>query len=357
MEISNNLQIQPLIIQEFFGFMPDGKEVFTYRLGNKNGMELQLTNYGATLMALKVPLKNGKLADVVLGFDSLESYIASFSLPSPPYFGATIGRYAGRISAGRFTLNGTEYQLNQNNNGHALHGGVQGFSQVVWEAEAHQSTEGVSVTFKYTSAHSEEHFPGNLQVQVTYTLTASNEMILKYNAVSDADTIVNLTHHSYFNLEGHQADILNQHLFVDAGFALQTDLENIPNGQFLDLNAYGMSFNPEQKCPSAIDNTFLVRKSSKPVAALSSTKNQLRMQVFTDQPGIHIYVGGNCFNQIKGKQDANYHELSGICFEAQHFPDAPNHEHFPSATLKKGERYTQQTIYKFENLADEKDFF
>ena len=350
MEIKHIPYFKDNIIAKSFGILPNGKEIFTHQLTNKNGMELHIIDYGAAITAIKIPLKNGKLVDVVLGFDTLEKYIQSFHLPSAPYFGAIVGRFAGRINKGIFDLNGKTYQLHQNNNQHSLHGGINGYSQVVWKAEEREIPDGSSITFSYLSQDNEEFFPGDLKIKVTYTLTEFNEIKIKYDAFSDQDTIVNLTHHSYFNLDGHNTDIKNQDLFVNAEYLLEKTEENIPTGRFLDLTNHPFDFNLPKKCPTAIDDTFILPEVLEPIASLSSAANGIKMNVFTDQPGLHIYIGGNCFNQLEGKENANYHTTSGICFETQNFPDAPNHPHFPDAVLKKGETYTQRTIYKFEMM-------
>ena len=348
-------QFNSNILKKPFGVMPNGESVCLHHLINENGMELHLIDYGATVTAIKIPLKNGKLIDVALGFETLDNYIDSFNLPAAPYFGATVGRFAGRINNGALSLNGKMFQLDQNNNQHTLHGGTKGFSQTIWKAEECQTYEGLGITFSHFSPNNDAYFPGNLEVKVTYILTENNEIKIKYHAVSDQDTVINLTHHSYFNLDGHQGDIKNQDLFVDAAFVLETNNENIPTGRVLDLSQHLFQFNPPKKCPLTIDNTFVLQANSKLASSLSSAKNGIKMNVYTDQPSVHIYVGGNCFNKIEGKDKANYHALSGICFETQNFPDAPNHAHFPNAVLRKDEFYTQQTIYKFEMLALEND--
>ncbi len=332
------------------GFTPYGEAVHSYTLKNQNGMELQIMNYGATVMSLKMKLKNGKTTDVVLGFDTLEKYIESYGLESAPYLGAIVGRYAGRIANGNFELNGEKFQLNKNNGENSLHGGNTGFSQVVWKVRRVDFYKNPSITLAYSSPENEENFPGKLDVEIIYTLSEKNELIVEYKATTDKDTIINLTHHSYFNLNGHDADICDQQLFINSKRILETTEENIPTGRFLNLSNCPFDFTIPKNCPEKIDTTFIIDKQTPITASLSSTKNQLRMNIFTDQPGVHIYVGGNCFNQIKGKENAGYHRLSGICFETQNFPDAPNHAHFPSAVLKKGEAYLHKTIYHFESF-------
>ncbi|RTY88430.1 galactose mutarotase [Flavobacterium sp. RSP15] len=335
---------------KLFGLMPDGQEVSVCELINKNGMQLKVTNYGATITWLKMPLKNGALVDVVLGFDTLEAYIKSFDLKSAPYFGATVGRYAGRINNGFFSLNGKAFHLNKNNNHNSLHGGNIGFSQKIWRVKNVKEGKNPSITLAYFSPDGEENYPGGLSVEITYMVSEDNELIIEYKAISTEDTVVNLTHHSYFNLDGHDSDILKQELIVNAQKMVETTDQNSPTGRFLDLDNKPFDFNKPKKCPSKIDATFILEKKNEFAASLFNKKNNLKMSVYTNQPAVHIYVGGNCFNTIKGKDNADYHALSGICFEAQNFPDAPNHEHFPNAILKKGEIYYHKTSYKFQSF-------
>lgn len=335
---------------ELFGVMADGKVVNSYELTNKRGAKLKVINYGATVTSLKIPLKSGEMVDVVLGFDTLENYINSFDLESAPYLGATVGRYAGRINNATFNLNGEIIHLDKNNNGHSLHGGKDNFSKKVWEVKNVNEGCSPSITFSYLSPANEGNYPGDLSVELTYTLSENNELIIEYNAQTTEDTVLNLTHHSYFNLDGHDSSVSEQELIVNSHKMLETTTENIPTGRVLNLENNAFDFNQPKPCPSKIDNTFVIEKENELAASLFNKKNNLRMSVYTNQPGVHIYVGGNCFNTIKGKENANYHALSGICFETQNFPDAPNHEHFPSSVLKKGEVYHHKTIYKFQSF-------
>lgn len=339
----NNLAI----FKKSFGKLPNGKEVFCYTLCTKNGMELDVINYGASLTSLKIPLENGNKVDVILGFESLSDYVNSFSLPSAPYFGAIVGRYAGRINQAQFTLNDKVISLTKNHNSHQIHGGLEGFSKAFWEVTAADSN---SITLEYCSKNGEENFPGEVVTKITYSLTEEEELMVSMIAKSNQDTSINLTQHSYFNLDGHSDTIINQELLVNAVETLETTSENIPTGQFINLKEHEYDFSNPKKCPNYIDNTFVLSKKDAIAATLFSKKNNLKMSVLTNQPAVHIYVGGNCFNQIKGKENANYNSLSGICFEAQNFPDAPNHKHFPSAVLKKGDTYIHNTTFKFEKL-------
>ena len=334
---------------KFFGYMPNGAEVNSCELTNKRGMQLKVVTFGATITSLKIPLKNGSFIDVVLGFDTLEAYLNSFNINSAPYFGATVGRYAGRINNSTFRLNGKSIDLNSNNNGHSLHGGNIGFSQKQWEIKNVNEGENPSITLSYFSPDGEENYPGDLSVNLTYTLSDQNELIIEYDATTSEDTVINLTHHSYFNLDGHNSTILEQDLSINSKKILETNEHSIPTGQFLNLENNPFNFNQAKKCPQTIDTTFVLNDGEKFSASLFNPKNNLEMLVSTNQPAVHIYVGGNCFNSIKGKENADYNHLSGICFETQNFPDAPNHDHFPNAVLRKGEVYLHKTMYKFQN--------
>jgi len=333
-----------------FGFMPDNVEIISYQLSNKNGMTVQIINYGATVTSLQIPVSTGKLVDVVLGFDSLEDYLKSYDLPSAPYFGTTVGRYAGRISQGIFKLNDQTFHLNTNNNENALHGGNVGFGEKVWSVTNSTLGNNPSITLGLVSEDLDENYPGELHVALTYTLTEENELKLEYKATSTKDTIINLTHHSYFNLDGHDATVLDQSIRIESDKILEKNPYNIPTGNFTDLAHHDFDFRTAKKCPSSIDDSFVLEPTNNAVAQLFSSKYNLQMSVFTDQPSVHIYVGGNCFDILKGKNSADYHPSSGICFETQNFPDAPNHSHFPNAVLRKGEKYHQKTVYKFEHI-------
>jgi aldose 1-epimerase len=350
MEIKHNSQIRTTSVKNFFGLIPNGDEIYSYELSNTNGMSLKVITYGATLTELKLPLKNGKTVDVVLGFDTLDDYLKSFKLVGSPYMGATVGRYAGRIHNSSFCLNRKKFILNKNNNENSLHGGTIGFSQKVWSVKKVHTGKEPYITMTYSSPAGEENYPGELDVELTYKLTETNELILQYNANTTEDTVVNLTHHSYFNLDGHFSDVKDQELIVNTNQMLETTAENIPTGRYLEIENTSFDFLKPKECPSIIDNTFVITQKNEFAASLLSKKNNLKMTVYTDQPGVHIYVGGNCQNVIKGKENADYHSLSGICFETQNFPDAPNNPNFPSAVLKKGAEYSHNTIYKFQSF-------
>jgi aldose 1-epimerase len=333
---------------KLFGTMPDGEFVYSYELKNSNGIEVRIINYGATINSLKIPLKTGKIIDVVLGLESLEDYMKSYEIGGSPYYGATVGRYSGRINQGLFTLNNSVYQLEKNLNNHSLHGGNIGFSQRNWEVVKTIEGKNPSISLTYFSPNNEGGFPGDLKVKLTYTLTENNELCIDYIATTSEDTIVNMTNHSYFNLEGHSETVANQDLYINSKTLLETNGDNVPTGVLLNVVNSPNDFSSTKKCPDKIDTSFVLNKENKIAASLFSEKNNLKMLVYTDQPSVHIYVGGKFDDQLTGKEKLKYQTNSGICFETQNFPDAPNHPHFPNSVLKKNETYLHKTVYKFE---------
>ena len=336
-------------VAKLFGTMPDGTEVNSYTIANDNGLEATFINYGATITSLRF-----MGTDVVLGFDTLQDYIDCHKLPSVPYIGAVIGRYAGRIKKGKFKLGDAKFKLNTNLGDNTLHGGNEGLDQKVWQLKKIEDGASSCITFSYISRDGEENFPGELAIEVTYTLTENNELEIEYNAVTTKDTVINLTQHSYFNLDGHEESVSGQDLWVNSVKTLETKPDNIPTGLILNVSHCPYDFTEAKKCPEKIDNSFVIEDNNQPAASLYSSRRGLKMTVYTNQPSVHIYVGGNCFGEIKGKDGADYHPLSGICFEAQNYPDAPNHPNFPNSVLKPGDTYYHKTAYKFEQLKNQK---
>lgn len=350
MEKTSNSYLSPNCVTNLFGTLPDGKKVYSYTLANTQGMEVTVINYGATITSLKVPSVNGAV-DVVLGFDTIEKYIDSFGLPSGPYYGSVIGRYAGRISNAAFTLNGETFKLNANNNGNALHGGNIGFGRAYWQMKQIKGGDKPSIVFTYTSKDGEENFPGNLAIDVEYTITENNELVVSYKATTDKATVLNLTQHSYFNLGGHSQSLAGQQVQVNTDKILDVTEGGIPTGSLTDVNDTRFDFRGLKEIPQQLDNSFVLSCDyDKEAAVLENEGTGLKMRVFTNQPSVHIYVGGNCFGQIAGKEGSAYTAYSGICFETQNYPDAPNRPEFPSSVLNPGETYRQETKYKFEKL-------
>lgn len=350
MEKTSNSYLTPNCVTNLFGTLPDGKKVCSYTLANAQGMEVTFINYGATITSLKVPAQKGTV-DVVLGFDTIEKYIDSFGLPSGPYFGSVIGRYAGRISNAAFSLNGKNIQLNANNNGNTLHGGNIGFGRAYWRMKRIQGGDSPSIVFSYASKDGEENFPGNLEVEVEYTLSAKNELLVAYKATTDKPTVLNLTQHSYFNLSGHAQSLAGQQVQVHTDKILEVTDSGIPTGNLNDVDGSRFDFRTLTEIPQQLDNSFVLNGDyTLPAAVLASSESGLKMTVYTNQPSVHIYVGGNCFGQLAGKEAVQYSPYSAICFETQNYPDAPNRPEFPSPVLNPGETYTHETKFKFETI-------
>jgi aldose 1-epimerase len=341
------------IIKSDFGKAKEGQPVDLYTLTNASGMTVKITNYGGIVTSLQVPDKNGKFDDVVLGFDTLDQY-----LEGHPYFGALVGRYGNRIAKGKFTLNGTEYQLAANNGENHLHGGIKGFDKVVWNAEMVKKENEMGVKLSYLSKDGEEGYPGNLTAVVTYVLTNDNELIINYKAETDKPTPVNLTHHSYFNLKGAgNGDILGHLLTIDADRFTPVDEGLIPTGELKSVKDTPMDFTAPKAIGERIDqvkggydhNYVLngwdgsLRLAAKVVEPLSGRE----MEVWTTEPGLQFYTGNFLDGTITGKNGKVYNKHYGFCLETQHFPDSPNKAGFPSTILEPGEKYTHTTIYRF----------
>lgn len=340
--------------KEIFGEV-DGKQVFQYTLTNENEMMVKILNYGGIVTHLFVPDKKGRLADVVLGYDSLNGY-----LEDTPYFGAIVGRYANRIAGGKFKIDNKQYQLPLNDGANTLHGGIKGFDKVVWDADDFIYPDSAGVVLSYLSKDGEEGFPGNLDVKVSYILTNNNELKIEYTANTDKPTIVNLTHHSYFNLKGQgEGDILDHLMQIVADRYVPVDQTLIPTGELLEVKNSAMDFITPHAVGERIaevaggyDHNWALNnfdeKTLRLVAKVTEPKSGRKMEVFTDQPGIQFNSGNFLDGSITGKQGKVYDKHYGFCLETQHFPDSPNQPNFPSVLLQPGEQYKTTTIYKFE---------
>lgn len=342
------------INKESFGKTPDGQEVNLYTLTNTNGLKARITNYGAILVSLEVPDKNGKLADITLGFDTLEGYI-----PRHPYFGATVGRYANRIGGAKFKLNDLEYKLEANDGPNHLHGGIKGFDKVVWKAEdVTAESNQVFVKLSYLSKDGEEGYPGNLACSVTYTLTKDNELKINYEAETDKPTVINLTNHSYWNLAGQgNGDILAHELMLSADKYTPVDVGLIPTGEIKNVKDSPMDFTRPMAIGSRIaqveggyDHNYLLNSSGGTLALCARvyepTSGRI-MEIYTIEPGVQFYTGNFLDGSITGKAGKVYKKNYGFCLETQHFPDSPNKPDFPSVVLKPGDKYTTVTVHKF----------
>lgn len=348
------------IEKESFGQTKDGKAVDLYTLTNANGVEAKITNYGGIIVSLKVPDKNGNMEDVVLGFDSLAAYETK-----SPFFGALVGRYGNRIAKGKFTLDGKEYTLVQNNGENHLHGGTVGFDKKVWQAEEIQNDSTVGLKLTYTSPDMEEGYPGKLDVEVTYTLRNDNALAIDYKATTDKKTIVNLTNHSYFNLAGHDAgDILDHVMMINANQFVPVDSTLIPTGELQQVEGTPLDFTEPTRIGDRIDQTdnqqiahgggydhcWVLNKDGQglTLAATVYEPNSGRfMEVMTTEPGVQFYSGNFLRGPLEGKGGATYDKRSGLCLETEHFPDSPNQPDFPSVELNPGEVYQTTTVYKF----------
>jgi aldose 1-epimerase len=346
------------ISQAPFGKTTDGTPVEIYTLRNSKGMEARIMTYGGIVVSLKVPDKNGKFGDVVLGYDNLDDYVKN-----NPFFGALVGRYGNRIAKGKFTLDGTEYTLAQNNAPNNLHGGPIGFDKKVWKvARADVGPDGPRLELTCLSQDSDQGFPGNLKVTATYTLTDENGLRLDYTAMTDKDTVCNLTQHSYFNLAG-KGDILNHQVFINADKFTPVDSTLIPTGELKPVAGTPFDFrtattvgarinadNEQIKFGSGYDHNWVINKTLGKlglVARITEPTTGRAMEVWSTEPGVQFYTGNFLDGSITGKGGWVYQRRNGLCFEPQHYPDSPNHPEFPSAELKPGQTYENTIIYKF----------
>lgn len=346
---------------ETFGPVPNFGEVKLFTLTNKNGLRAKVSDLGATLVSMEVPDKNGKLADITHGFESPEGYLSKGN----PYFGATVGRFGNRIKDGRFTLDGKAYNLATNNEPGGipchLHGGNTGFDKVVWKAAPNETNN--SITFTYISSDGEEGYPGTLTSKVTYTLTEANELKWEAEAITDAPTIVNLLHHSYWNLSGDPTTSINDHLLtLEAAYFLPTNAGLIPTGEKSSVQGTPMDFTKPVAIGERLNDSFeplklaggydhaWVLKSSAgihPAARLKDPKSGRVLEISTNQPAIQFY-GGNFLNgAVTGKKGVKYGHRTACCLETENFPDAPNQPSFPSGVLRPGEIYRHVMIHKF----------
>jgi len=346
------------VLKTAFGQTKEGTPVDQYTLTNRRGMVAKVITYGATLTELIAPDRTGKPADVVLGYDKLEPYLAGL-----PYFGSTVGRVGNRIAKGRFTLNGKTYSLAANNGANHLHGGIKGFDKVVWKAETLPGGGAAAVKFSYRSPDGEEGYPGNLDVTVVYTLTDENELRLDYTATTDKATPVNLTNHSYFNLAGDgSGDILGHVLMIAADQFTPVDEALIPTGEFRPVKGTVFDFtNPTAigariaKVPIAppvgYDHNFVIRKAEgagpRLAARVVEPTSGRTMEVHTTEPGVQFYSGNFLDGSLKSRKGIPYNKHAAFCLETQHFPDSVNHPAFPSTILEPGQTYRTTTVYRF----------
>jgi len=343
-----------------FGNTPEGAAIDLYVLKNKNGVEADVITFGATLVSLKTPDRSGNMADVVLGYKDLDGYVNDKA-----YLGATVGRYANRVANGKFTLDGKTYELPKNDGPNTLHGGLKGFNKRLWAAHEVSSPNGQAVRFSYVSKDGEEGFPGNLKVDVTYSLSNDNALRIEYAATTDKTTVVNLTNHAYFNLAGEgSGDILGHELTLHANRFTPVSSTLIPTGEsravkgtpfdFTTVHSIGERIDQDDeqlKFGKGYDHNWVLNGGKGAAPALAAEAHDPKsgrvLQVATTEPGIQLYTGNFLDGTIQGKSGAAYNRRNAFCLETQHFPDSPNHPDFPSTVLKPGQRFHSVTIYKF----------
>ncbi|MEI7938413.1 MAG: aldose epimerase family protein [Verrucomicrobiota bacterium] len=356
-DVSKTSQRKGQIIVKPFGLAPDGSRVNLYTLRNNKGTEVGICNYGGLVLFLKVPDRHGKFADVVLGYDNLPDYIKD-----TPYFGALIGRYGNRIAKGKFTLDGKEYTLAVNNGPNALHGGLKGFDKVVWEPRFLATHAGPSLELVYVSKDGEEGYPGTLSVKAIYTLTEDNALMLDYVATTDKDTVLNLTHHSYFNLAG-KGDILNHQVMMPADKFTPVNVNLIPTGELKPVDGSPFDFrtptaigarigqeDEQLKFGGGYDHNWVINKPMGQLGLMARVYEPTSgrvMEVWSTDPGLQFYSGNFLDGKNKGKGGWVYKYRNGFCMEPQHYPDSPNQPNFPSVVLKPGQTYRNTIIYKF----------
>ncbi|MEW6507132.1 MAG: aldose epimerase family protein [Bacteroidota bacterium] len=356
---SNNAKVEIMVEKSLYGKLPDGREVYQFTLKNNSGMQAKIINYGAIVRSIIVPDRNGKFEDVTLGYDSLSGYVQDKS-----YQGAIVGRYGNRIGKGKFKLDGKEYQLALNDGENHLHGGNVGFHKVLWDAKVVSDTGEPSLALTYFSPDGEEGYPGNVTISVTYTLTNKNELRIDYYGTTDKPTILNPTHHSYFNLTGNPANtILDHQLIIEADAFTPVDKGLITTGEKKSVDKTPLDFRTPAAIGARINDNFeqlifgkgydhnwvlrnFDRNVNKAVELYEPVSGRV-MTIFTDQPGMQFYSGNFLDGSIKGKNGISYQYRTGLCLEAQYFPDSPNKPDFPSVTLYPGQEYKQTTIYHF----------
>jgi aldose 1-epimerase len=348
------------ISEEPFGKTPDGKPVQIYTLRNPGGIEARICTYGGIVVSLKAPDRNGRMQDVVLGYDNLAAYIKR-----NPYFGALVGRFANRIANAKFTLDEKTYTLAANNGANALHGGLKGFDKVVWDSRSVIRAEGATLELTYFSKDGEEGYPGNMNVKAVYTVTKDNALRLDYTATTDKDTIINLSQHSYFNLAG-GGDVLNHEVVINADKFTPVDSTQIPTGELRPVEGTPFDFrqphkigerihdpDPQLQVSKGYDHNWVINKGTNDlmlVARVTEATSGRALEVLSTEPGLQLYTGNNLNGTITGKDGRVYQAYGAFCMEPQHFPDSPNQPKFPSTVLKPGKAFHSTIIYKFSTF-------
>ncbi|RZS98748.1 aldose epimerase family protein [Cecembia calidifontis] len=350
----------PKLESKRFGTTPDGKEVTLFTLSIPKKIKVSVMDYGATLTHLFIPDRDGKMEDVVLGFDSFEGYLQKDYLDNYCYLGSTIGRVAGRFTNNQFSIDGKTYHLPLNQGNIHLHGGMQGWDKKLWEAEPFETENSAGVTFYYKSVDGEENYPGNLEIWVTYTLDERGTLEIKYRAITDQKTIINPTNHAYFNLSGDFSQSIEDHdFFVDADHYLSLNEKILPTGEIKHVAGSPFDFrnltniskalhqkDQQIKLAGGIDHCFVLNQSDD-CAILFHKKSGRKLTLSTTEPGLQVYTGNYLNQSFVGKGNIPYGKNSAICLETQHFPDSCSHDHFPSILLLPGEVFQSRTVFSF----------
>jgi aldose 1-epimerase len=338
---------------DFFGTLADGREVRMLTLANAHGMRARIITYGAIIVSLEIPDQLGKLTDIVLGHDTLESYVAN-----SPYFGAIVGRYANRISNGSFSLDGVSYNVSRNEGTTSLHGGVNGFDKAVWEVDM---LTGSSVRLAHTSPDGDQGFPGALRTLVTYALSDEGDLTVDYEAAAAASTVVNLSQHTYWNLAGAgNADVLGHELTLAAGHFTPVDADLLPTGEIRPVDGTAFDFRRtrmigarmnenDEQLGAGYDHNFVLDPGGTLsfAARMRDPVSGRSLEIRTTEPGLQVYTGNRLDGSITGKRGMKYHRYGGICLETQHFPDSPNRPEFPSTVVRPGEPFRSRTVFSF----------
>ena len=346
------------ISKSLFGRLSDNQAVFKYTLENDNGVEVNILNYGAIITSIIAPDKAGKRENIVCGFDRLEDYLSGAYLSGYPYFGCIIGRVGNRISKGKITLEGKEYQLALNNGPNHLHGGITGFDKRMWRGEAMVEEEKVGILFSYFSPDMEENYPGNLNVSCLYTLNNNNELSIDYFGTTDQTTLINLTNHTYFNLTGGREKILDHELALNASQITEA-VDLIPTGRLLPVDETPYDFTQFKplgrdlaELPEGYDLNFVLDNEDGELVyagCLRENSSGRQVEVFTTQPGIQLYTG-YWIPELEINGEKKFGRYSGVALETQHYPDSVNHPSFPPIVLQAGEKYMQTTVYRFGTI-------
>lgn len=340
-----------------FGEMPDGREITKYSISNKSGSSIEVINLGGIIVSMNLPDREGNMGDIVLGYNNVKQY-----LQESPYMGAIVGRFANRIANGRFSIGNEIYTLAQNNEPNALHGGLEGFDKKIWTATPFETNENAGVKLTLISENGDQGYPGTLMVEVTYTFDDQNQLSVDYKATTDKSTVINITQHSYFNLDGHNSGHIGDHeIMINASHYTPIDVTLIPTGEIAAVENTPMDFRISKPIGADIganfdqlkyglgyDHNWVLDHDDFSLAAKIYSPNSGRiMEIHTDQPGLQFYSGNFLDGTSTGKDNVAYPKRSGFCMETQHFPDSPNHENFPSTQLNPGEIFESRTVFKF----------